>query len=57
MNIAASCLVLGIVVWIREFLLGHTQIVRFGGQLTEDVRITSVVTQGIVLEYWFLLCF
>jgi hypothetical protein len=25
-----------VVVWIREFLLGHTQRVRVGGQLSEE---------------------
>ena len=38
-----------VVVWIREFLLGRTKRVRVGGQLSEEVRITSVVWQGSVL--------
>ena len=38
-----------VVVWIREFLLGRTQIVRVGGQLSEEVRVTSGVPQGSVL--------
>jgi len=37
------------VVWIREFLLGLTQRVRVGEQLSAEVRVTSVVTQGSVL--------
>ena len=36
-------------VWIREFLLGRTQRVRVGGQLSEEVRVTSGVPQGSVL--------
>jgi len=38
-----------VVVWIREFLLGRTQRVRVGGQLSAEVRITSGVPQGSVL--------
>ena len=38
-----------VVVWIKEFLLGHTQRVRVGGQLSEEVRVTSGVPQGRVL--------
>jgi hypothetical protein len=38
-----------VVVWIREFLLGCTQSVRGGGQLSEEVRVTSGVPQGSVL--------
>ena len=37
-----------VVVWIREFLLGRTQGVRVGGQLSAD-RVTSGVPQGSVL--------
>jgi len=33
-------------IWIREFLLGRTQRVRVGGQLSEEVRVTSGVPQG-----------
>jgi len=38
-----------VVVWIREFLLGRTQRVRVGGQLSTEVRVTSCVPQGSVL--------
>ena len=38
-----------VVVWIREFLLGRTQRVGVGGQLSEEVRVTSGVPQGRVL--------
>jgi hypothetical protein len=37
------------VVWIRESLLGRTQRVRLGGQLSKEVRVTSGVPQGSVL--------
>jgi hypothetical protein len=39
-----------VVVWIREFLLGRTQRVRVGGQLSAEVRVTSGVPQGSVLS-------
>jgi len=38
-----------IVVWIRGFLLGRTQRVRVGGQLSAEVRVKSVVPQGSLL--------
>ena len=38
-----------LVVWIREFLLGRTQRVGVGGQLSEEVRVTSGVLQGSLL--------
>jgi hypothetical protein len=38
-----------VVVWIRAFLLGRTQRVRVGGQLSAEVRVTSGVPQGSVL--------
>jgi len=38
-----------VVVWIREFLLGRTQRVRVGGQLSEEFRVTSGVPQRSVL--------
>jgi hypothetical protein len=34
---------------MREFLLGRAQRVRVGGQLSEQVRVTSGVPQGSVL--------
>ena len=40
---------LRVVVWIREFLVGHTQRVRVGGQLPEEVSVTSGVPQGSIL--------
>ena len=38
-----------VVTWIREFLLGRTQRVRVGGQLSEEVRVMADVPQGSVL--------
>jgi hypothetical protein len=34
------------VVWVREFLVGRTQKVRVGGQLSKEVKITSGVPQA-----------
>ena len=30
-----------VVVWVREFLIGRTQRVRVGGELSDEVRVTS----------------
>jgi hypothetical protein len=38
-----------VVIWIREFLVGHTQRVRVEGQLSDEVRVMSGVPQGSVL--------
>jgi len=38
-----------ILVWIREFLLGHMQRLRVRGQLSAEMRVTSGVPQGSVL--------
>jgi len=38
-----------VVAWVREFLLGRMQRVRVGGQLSEEVTVTSGVPQGSVL--------
>jgi hypothetical protein len=46
-----------VVAWIREFLLGHTQRVIFGGQLSEEVRVTSGVAQGSVLGLLLFLAY
>jgi len=40
---------LRLVVWVREFLVGHTQRVRGGEQLSKEVKVTSAVPQGSVL--------
>jgi len=39
-----------VVVWVRKFLVGHTQRVRVGGQLSKEVKVTSAVLQGSVLS-------
>ena len=36
-------------IWVREFLLGRTQRVRVGGQLSKEVKVTSGLPQGSVL--------
>ena len=36
-------------VWIWEFFLGHTQRFMVGGELSEEIRVTSGVPQGSVL--------
>jgi hypothetical protein len=38
-----------VVLWIKEFLLGRTQRVRVGGNLSEEVRVTLGVPQESVL--------
>ena len=37
------------VIWIREFLIDHSQRVRVGRHYSEEVRMTSGVPQGSVL--------
>jgi len=49
MKIAKSGVDSRVVAWVREFLLGRTQRVKVGGQLSEEVRVTSGVLQGSVL--------
>jgi hypothetical protein len=48
MKLAASGVGLRIVVWVREFLVGHTQRVRVG-QLSKEIGVTSGVPQGNIL--------
>jgi len=38
-----------VVLWIREFLIDHSQRVRVGRYYSEEVRVTSSVPQGSVL--------
>ena len=49
MKIAISRVDSRVLAWVRELFLGHTQRVKVGGQFSEEVRVTSVVLQGIVL--------
>jgi len=39
-----------VVVWVREFLVGRTQRVRVGRQLSKEVEVTSDVPQGSFLS-------
>ena len=48
-KIAESGVDTRVVVWVREFLLGRTQRVRVGGELSEEIRVISGVPQGSVL--------
>jgi hypothetical protein len=50
MKIEATGVDLRIVVWVKEFLLGHLQRVRVDGQLPEEVTVTSGVLQRSVLD-------
>ena len=49
MKIAISGVDSRVVAWVSEFLLGRTQRVELGGQLSEEVTVTSGVPQGGVL--------
>ena len=44
-----SGVVLRVVVWVREFLLGSLQSVRVGGLLSEEVRVLSGVPRESIL--------
>ena len=49
-KIAESGVDITVVVWIREFLLGRTQRVRVGGELSEEIKVKSGIPQGSVLS-------
>jgi len=49
MKMAASGMDLRVVIWVREYLSGHSHRVRVGGHLSEEVRVMSRVLQGSVL--------
>ena len=49
MKIAIASVDSWVVAWVREFLLGCTQRISVGGQLSVEVRVRSGVTQGSVL--------
>ena len=53
-KVAASDVVSRVVVWFREFLVGHTQRVRVGGQLSKEGKVTSVCRKG---AFWAHYCF
>ena len=44
---------MGVVLWVKLFLLGLSQNVRVDGQISEEVRVTSVVPKGSVLSLLF----
>ena len=48
-KLAASGVDSRVVVWVREFLVGRTQRVTIGGQLSKEVKATSGVSQGSAL--------
>jgi len=48
-KLAASGVDSRVVVWVREFLVGRTQTVKVGGQLSKEAKIISDVPQGSVL--------
>ena len=48
-KLAASGVDLIVVVWVREFLIGRTQRVSVGGQLSKEVKVTTGAPQGRVL--------
>ena len=49
MKMVASGMDSRVVVWVREFLSGHSHRVRVGGCLSEEVRVISRVSQGSIL--------
>jgi hypothetical protein len=49
-KIMATGVDLSVIVWVKEFLLGHLQRIRVDRQLFEEVKITLRVTQGNVLH-------
>ena len=48
-KLAASGVDSNVVVWVREFLVGRTQRVRVGGQLSKEVIVIPGVSQGSAL--------
>jgi len=48
-KLASSGVDSSVVVWARAFLVGRTQMVRVGGQLMKEGKVTSGVLQGNVL--------
>ena len=54
-KIAASGVESGVVIWIREFLTGHSQRVRVGRHYSQEARVTSGVPQESILGSLFSL--
>jgi hypothetical protein len=48
MKLATSGVDSMVVVWVRELLVGHTERVRVGGKLYNEVKIISVVLKATV---------
>ena len=48
-KLAALGLDSSVVVWVREFRVGRTQMVRVGGKLSNEITVTSGVPQWTVL--------
>ena len=48
-KLAASGVDSRVVVWVRDFLVGRTQKVRVGGQISKEVKVTPGVPQESVL--------
>jgi hypothetical protein len=57
MKIAKSGVDSKVVKWVRELLLGRTHTVRIGGQLSEEVRVTSGVPQQGLLDALLFLAY
>jgi len=49
MKVVASGVESSVVIWVSEFVVGHTQRVRVGGQLSKGVKVTSGVPHGSIL--------
>ena len=48
-ELSASGVDARVVVWVREFLVGHPQRARLGEQIFREVKLTSGVSQGSFL--------